>query len=180
MATTGHENEVVTVSGLKASLQKLKTDVIDVGLAGKVDNATVTALTTRIGNIEAIIGDASSPDADQVINKVREMIDFFSGIAESDTLAGLLASLKQELEGEMDAALAGKSDKTSTVSNVTYDSTTGELKKTINGTTTKVCDVVTSGFALTEDNNSGIDVLTPVGGATITADNTNGLDVLTF
>lgn len=180
MATTGHESETITVAGLKASLQKLKTDVIDAGLAGKVDNATATALTTRIGNIEAIIGDASSPDADQVINKVREMIDFFSGIAESDTLAGLLASLKQELEGEMDAALAGKSDKTSTVSNVTYDSATGELKKTINGTTTKVCDVVTSGFKMEYSSSTGIKSLTPVGGAVGAFDNSTGIKAITF
>lgn len=167
MATTGHESETITVAGLKASLQKLKADVIDAGLAGKVDNATATALTTRIGNIEAIIGETGSPDADQVINKVREMIDFFSGIAESDTLPGLLASLKQKLESEM-------------VSNVTYDSATGELKKTINGTTTKVCDVVTSGFVPTFNGSTGIMIMTPVGGASIAPNPTTGLIEMNF
>ena len=167
MATTGHESETITVAGLKASLQKLKADVIDAGLAGKVDNATATALTTRIGNIEAIIGETGSPDADQVINKVREMIDFFSGIAESDTLPGLLASLKQKLESEM-------------VSNVTYDSATGELKKTINGTTTKVCDVVTSGFKMEYSSSTGIKSLTPVGGAVGAFDNSTGIKAITF
>lgn len=29
MATTGHESEAINVGGLKASLQKLKTDIID-------------------------------------------------------------------------------------------------------------------------------------------------------
>lgn len=153
---------------------------IDQDLGGKADNTTVTALAARIGDIEAIIGDASSPDADQIINKVREMIDFFSGIAESDTLAGLLASLKQELEGDMDTALAGKSDKTSTVSDVTYDSATGELKKTINGTTTKVCDVVTSGFRMEYSSSTGIKSLTPVGGAVGAFNNSTGIKAITF
>ena len=39
MATTGHENEVITVSGLKTSLQKLKTDHID----GKAAKANIAA-----------------------------------------------------------------------------------------------------------------------------------------
>ena len=29
MATTGHESEGISVQGLKASLQKMKTDIID-------------------------------------------------------------------------------------------------------------------------------------------------------
>ena len=180
MATTGHESETVNVGGLKAALQKLKTDVIDAGLAGKVNNATATDLATRIGNIETIVGDASNPDADQVINKVREMIDFFSGIAESDTLAGLLASLKQELEDDMTTALAAKADKTATVADVTFDANTGELKKTVNGTTTKVCDVVQSGFVPTFNGTTGIVTMTPVGGATIAPNPTTGLIEMNF
>ena len=39
MATTGHESEAINVQGLKASLQKLKTDHID----GKADEATTLA-----------------------------------------------------------------------------------------------------------------------------------------
>lgn len=39
MATTGHESEAINVAGLKASLQKLKTDHID----GKADEATTLA-----------------------------------------------------------------------------------------------------------------------------------------
>ena len=101
--TTGHETEAVNVQGLKATLQKLKTQKID-----------------------------------------------------------------------------PKADKTATVSNVTYDSSTGKLKKTVNGTTSDVCDVVTSGFSLMEDDATGIDTLGAIGGATISDDNTNGLDVMNF
>ena len=103
MATTGHESETVNVGGLKASLQKLKTDKID-----------------------------------------------------------------------------PKADKTATVADVTFDANTGELKKTINGTTTKVCDVVQSGFAITQDDVNGIDEFDAIGGATIEEDDTNGLDEFDF
>ncbi len=103
MATTGHENEAINVQGLKASLQKFKTDKVDV-----------------------------------------------------------------------------KSDKSSTVSDVTFDSSIGKLKKTINGTTSNVCDVVTSGFRITQDDTNGIDVITAVGSATITEDNTNAIDNFNF
>ena len=103
MATTGHESEVVNVGGLKASMQKLKTDVID-----------------------------------------------------------------------------NKADKTDTVSSVSYDSSTGKLRQTVNGTTTDVVSVVNSGFSLTEDDTNGLDTITAIGTATITDDDTNGLDVMTF
>lgn len=52
MATTGHENEAINVQGLKASLQKLKTDKIDpkanasdvnAALAGKQDKITASS-----------------------------------------------------------------------------------------------------------------------------------------
>ena len=63
---------------------------------------------------------------------------------------------------------------------INYDSNTGKLKKTVNGTTSDVCDVVTSGFSLMEDDATGIDTLGAIGGATISDDNTNGLDVMNF
>ena len=103
MATTGHESETVNVEGLKASLQKLKTDKID-----------------------------------------------------------------------------PKADKTATVADVTFDAATGELKKTVNGTTTKVCDVVQSGFVPTFNGTTGIVTMTPVGGATIAPNPTTGLIEMNF
>ena len=58
MATTGHESEAIDVQGLKASLQKLKTDHID-GKASKnntytkteTDAKIQTAITTRFAPI---------------------------------------------------------------------------------------------------------------------------------
>lgn len=72
-----------------------------------------SALTGRVSDLEAIINAAGAADADNIINKVSEMIAFFSGIVESDTLAGLLASLKQELEAEIPTSM-------------TWDSITGK------------------------------------------------------
>lgn len=66
------------------------------------------------------------------------------------------------------------------VDDVTFDSSTGELCRTKNGTSAKVCDVVTSGFRITQDDANGIDVITAVGSATVTEDNTNGIDNFNF
>ena len=66
------------------------------------------------------------------------------------------------------------------VTDVAFDSTTGYVKKTKNGTTSNVVQVVTSGFSITQDDVNGIDTLTAIGSATITDDNTNGLDILNF
>ena len=100
--------------------------------------------------------------------------------SEAVNVGGLKASLQKFKTDKLDAGLRAKSDKTATVSDVAFDSATGKLKKTINGTTTNVCDVVTSGFRITQDDANGIDVITAVGSATVTEDNTNGIDNFNF
>ena len=55
-------------------------------------DADIAEILSRLADIEALMGEATD-DSDSVINKVREMIAFFSGIPESDTLAGTLATL---------------------------------------------------------------------------------------
>lgn len=82
--------------------------------------------------------------------------------------------------GTIDQDLGGKADKASTVSDVTYDSSTGKLNKTINGTTTNICDVVTSGFRIEYSSSTGIKSLTPVGGAVGAFDNSTGIKAITF
>lgn len=126
----------------------------------------VSALAQRVADIEAVIGSASAADSDNIINKVVEFVAFFANITEDKTLAGMLATLKTELEAEIE--------------HITFDSSTNELKKTVNGSTSKVCDVVTSGFRITQDDVNGIDTFTAVGSATFTDDNTNGIDVFDF
>lgn len=49
----------------------------------------------------------------------------------------LVATLRDWIKGKLDL----KADKTATVSNVAYDTTTGKITKTINGTTTDVVTV---------------------------------------
>lgn len=93
-STTGHEDEKISVEGLKSALQKFKTNLLDAGLAGKVATSTYNALVTRVEAIEQLMGDATTPDSDNIINKVREMIAFFVNIAETDTLTGLLTNLE--------------------------------------------------------------------------------------
>ena len=67
-----------------------------------------------------------------------------------------------------------------TVGDVTFDPSTGELRRTKNGISAKVCDIVTSGFNITQDDTNGIDVITAVGSATVTEDDTNGIDNFNF
>lgn len=79
-------------------------------------------------------------------------------------------------KAETNALLNNKSDKTSTVSNVSYDSESGKLQETINGTTTDVCDVISKGF--TVEYSNGVLNLITIGGAT--AVNDEGTLKLTF
>lgn len=66
------------------------------------------------------------------------------------------------------------------VDDVTFDSSTGELRRTKNGTSAKVCDVVTSGFRLTHNNETGADVFEAIGTATFTHNDETGADSFVF
>jgi len=79
-------------------------------------------------------------------------------------------------KAETNALLNSKSDKADTVSNVSYDSDSGKLQETINGTTTDIVNIVNSGFRF--EFNDGVLNLIPVGTATATV--TNGVLNLTF
>lgn len=99
----------------------------------------------------------------------------------SGITSGLVAKLSAlPSMAELTTLLNGKADKTATVSDVTYDSSTGKLKKTINGTTTNVCDVVASGFRLTHNNETGADVFEAIGTATFTHNDETGADSFVF
>lgn len=64
------------------------------------------------------------------------------------------------------------------VTNVTYSD--GKLKQTIGGTTSDICNIITSGFELSFNTNTGIKELNPVGGATAAFNTTTGIKELTF
>lgn len=73
---------------------------IRTAIEGREKKSVVSALDGRVQAIEALIGNASAADSDNIINKVVEMIDFFSGITESDTIASLLQNLRTDIMGE--------------------------------------------------------------------------------
>lgn len=103
------------------------------------------------------------------------------GVPKTDLASGVQSSLDKAdsaLQSHQD--ISGKADKSETVSDVIYDSSTGKLKKTINGTTTNVCDVVTSGFGIQYNSQTGIKTLTPVGGATGAFNDNTGIKAITF
>ena len=139
---------------------------IKTAIEGREKKTVVSAINTRLQAVEALIGNASSSDDDNVINKVVEMIDFFSGITEEKTVAGLLASLKAELEAEIE--------------HISYNSQTGKIQKTVNGQTSDLVTIVSSGFSMSEDDTEGVDTLTAIGGASITEDDVNGIDEFDF
>lgn len=83
---------------------------------------------------------------------------------------GLKASLQKLKDSHIDTKVA----------DVAYDSQTGKIQKTIDGKTTDICNVVTSGFKMEYSSSTGIKSLTPVGGAVGVFDNSTGIKAITF
>lgn len=83
-------------------------------------------------------------------------------------------------EDTLEDNIALKADKSTAVTNVAYDATTTELRKTINGTTTKICNIVQSGYWPAFNSTTGIVSMTPIGGATIAPNAATGLIAMTF
>ncbi len=103
----GLSTEDFTTS-LKTKLNALPTaQELTQALTGKASASTVSDIASRLSDIEAIIGSSSQADSDNIINKVVEMINFFATITEEKTLAGMLASLKQEILDEIELEETG-------------------------------------------------------------------------
>ena len=66
------------------------------------------------------------------------------------------------------------------ITNIPVWTGNGALNKTVGGNTTKICDVVTSGFRLTHNNETGADVFEAIGTATFTHNNETGADSFVF
>ena len=64
-------------------------------IAAEADRATKAegSLNTRVTNIETLIGDAENSDADSVINKVTEVIDWFKDVSETEKGATLISDV---------------------------------------------------------------------------------------
>lgn len=141
-------------------------------ISGKAD---ASALSSHTGDSDIHVTSQKKSDWDAKYDKPN------GGIPKSDLASSVQASLdKADSALQEHQDISGKADKSATVSDVTYDSSTGKLKKTINGTTTNVCDVVTSGFKMEYSSTTGIKALTPVGGATGAFNDSTGIKAITF
>lgn len=126
----------------------------------------IATLTAKVAELDALVG----IDTDGAINKFNEIVRFLSGIADTQTMAGIVSGINNQIAakytkpsagipkgdlseevraslGKADTALQahqdirGKADKADTVSDVDYDTTGKKLRKTKNGATT---DIVTA------------------------------------
>ena len=69
---------------------------------------------------------------------------------------------------------------TDTVTDITFDSNTKTLKKTVGSQQSDIVQIVNSGFSVVQDDDNGIDEISAIGGASITEDDTNGIDEYDF
>ena len=282
MSTTGHESEAINVGGLKATMQKFKTDMVDAGLNGKVDktttvnghalsgNVTVSKSDVGLGNVtddaqvkrsemgvangvatldaagkgpssqlpsyvddvleydtksafpttgeagkvyvdkstntswrwsgttyvqikgDLVIGTTTGTAADGGIanthynntsnphSVTKAQVGLGSVVNTGDSATPVSGGTTKFTTGGAYTELAKKADKSATVSDVTFDSTTGKLKKTINGTTTNVCDVVTSGFHISYNTTTGLKTVAAIGAATVAHNTTTGITEYVF
>lgn len=107
--TDGHVKVAVSAEN---EVTVTEDDIASAALLGTVDDAAGTAtafgkiadekarateaegkLNTRVTNIETIMGDAQNPDADSVINKVTEVIDWFKDVSETEKGATLISDV---------------------------------------------------------------------------------------
>lgn len=107
--TDGHVKVAVSAEN---EVTVTEDDIASAALLGTADDAagTTTAfgkiadekarateaegkLDTRVTNIETIMGDAQKPDADSVINKVTEVIDWFKDVSETEKGATLISDV---------------------------------------------------------------------------------------
>ncbi len=190
MSTTGHGTEFINVQGLKASLKKG-------GNKGIFNEATCsTAAGTAAKEI------ATAPKSFSLVSGAKILVTFTNAITVANATlqvgsatakpiyyhgAALAANLvkagsvlllvydgtKYNIVGDLDTD-------TDTVTDITFDSNTNTLKKTVGGQQSDVVQIVTSGFSLTHDNATGADKFTAIGTATFTHDNTTGADKFTF
>lgn len=155
-----------------------EADAYNAELAGALNSTDPLTAEEAAAYNEAVTG--ASKEAGDTLSSAE-------AAAYNATLEGAVSTsdiktpaVPKKVKDYVDDGLNSKADKTATVSDVSFNSSTGKLQETINGTTTDVCDVVTSGFRITQDDVNGIDTFTAVGSATITDDNTNGLDIMNF
>lgn len=146
-------------------------DELDAESGNAIANSAVAAAIAQLRSaIESVLGEGST----SAIENFQEVLDFLENVNDEDTLVGLLNSLQTAISGKVDktdianaldvtasgkvldarqgkalndliAALqSGKSDKSATVSGLSYDTTSHKLKQTVNGTASDVMTVDTA------------------------------------
>ena len=152
-------------SGLVAKLTALPTMAeLTTQLGNKVDKTTTV-------NGHALSGNVSVSKSDVGLGSV---------VNTGDSATPVSGGTTKFTTGGAYTELAKKADKNATVSDVTFDSTTGKLKKTINGTATNVCDVVTSGFHISYNTTTGLKTVAAIGAATVAHNTSTGITEYVF
>ena len=143
MSTTGHESEAINVQGLKASLQKLKTNHIDAEATARANavsaeatraQAAEEALDGRVDTLEEAVGSGGSVD-ERIATAKTEVI----GGASSN--GNTLKKLEDRLSPVETAVGSGGS----------VDSRIAAAKAEIVGNATSACDTLGEAEALIND-----------------------------
>ena len=101
IVNNGHEYSIATAdyAAVKAAVTKLDGaetvtgSVLNLIKGAKTElNNTISGVNTRVEAIETLIGSAQE-DGDAIINTVKEVLDWFAGVQESDTGAALIADV---------------------------------------------------------------------------------------
>ena len=129
------------------------------------------------GSYWCIIGGMADREVEVEIGETSPLEDVKLFV---DTTADPSVSIDVYTRQQTDTMLAAKSDKTATVSSVSYDSNSNMLRQTINGVTTDITPVVQSGIVPLFKATTGIMELDSVGGATIAPNSTTGIIEMTF
>ena len=190
MSTTGHETEAINVQGLKASLKKGGNKGIFNEAICSTAGATAAKVTNTTPPSFSLVSGAKIivkfTYAITVANATLQVGDaaakpiYYHGAALPSNIVKAGTLLFLQYDGTSYNIVGDLDTDTNTVTDVSFDPSTGKLKKTVNGSISDVCDVVTSGFRITQDDVNGIDTFTAVGQSTITEDNTNGIDNFNF
>ena len=190
MSTTGHETEAVNVQGLKASLIKSGNKGIYNEAICSTAGATAAKVTNTVPPSFSLVSGAkiivkftyaiTVANATLQVGETTAKPIYFRGAALEANVVKAGTSLLLSYDGTSFNIIGDLDTDTNTVTDVSFNSSTGKLQKTVNGSTSDVCDVVTSGFRITTDETTGTDIFTAVGGATVTHDDTTGADVFSF
>ena len=188
MATKGHEQEAIKVEGMQHSFQKFKNDII--GIPNVTDAVYYTQAEAEAYN--AALTGALDDETPLTAEQAAAYNAAITGAAKEagDTLSTAEAAA---YNATLDGAVSTTDVKTpavptkvkdyvdgNTVTNVSYNSSTGKLQQTKNGQTSDIVSVVNSGFKLTHNNTTGADQFEAIGTATLVHDTTTGADKFTF